>query len=78
MIDTLIELYTKMTKLFVKEIPYDNEEYTSLMRYILDPDMAFYRQYGIVSVTASQIVFFVIALIYRLTQHLNPLIGEKT
>ena len=42
-----MELALKMTRLFVQELDRDNEDYTRRMRYVLDPDMSFYREFGL-------------------------------
>ena len=57
MVDAIFNFCGKMTKLFVREIDNDNEEYTFAMRYVLDPEMAFYRQFGVKQVESNTIVY---------------------
>ncbi len=56
MIEAVIEFGTKMTRLYAREVPRDNEELTLAIRYVLDPEMAFYRQYGTITIPAGTIV----------------------
>ena len=56
MIEAVIELGTKMAVYFAREIPNDNEAFTFAMRYVLDPEMTFYRQFGVTDSSPSSIV----------------------
>ena len=47
MVDAISCFCLKTTKLFAREIDNDNEELAFVMRYVLDPNMAFYRHLGI-------------------------------
>lgn len=47
-----------MVLLFLKEIDNDNEDYARRMRTVLDPDMAFYRDYGNIRVDSRTLVIF--------------------
>ena len=53
MVEAILDLCLKMTKLFAREINNDNEDYASAMRYVLDPEMSFYRYFGTKDVTLS-------------------------
>ncbi len=47
MVETIRSLCTKMTQAFVTEIGNDNVDYAQRMRYVLDPGMSFYREFGV-------------------------------
>ncbi len=49
MVDAVCAFCVRLGKLFVQEIDHDNEELAFAMRYVLDPNMTFYRQLGTAS-----------------------------
>ncbi len=50
-------LSLKMALLFARMIESDNQEFTQRMRYVLDPGMSFYREYGLKPVENFTLVF---------------------
>ena len=64
MIKEIIELGMKITTFFVDKLLNDHEHLSYIMRYVFDPEMSFYKNFGVVNINPTSIVssFIILAM----------------